>query len=895
MKLNHRLHERNYVLALALLGLGLIGPRTVLAQARLAKGAGSKMVREDVEDRELYFVRLRGLQFGVPKAAYSQPLATVRPLWRSQALQGAPSLSWQFIGPQPILDNQANFAGVYLGTPLDSSTGRITAVAPDKPGTHRIFVGAAAGGVWMSNDDGSHFESIFDSSTVVDLNGIVVSAFVPTQVVGSIALDTTTDPSTVYVGTGEGNGGDSYYGEGIFKSKDLGKSWVQLGKDEFSQRSVAALAIDTSKNPPHLFAGITSALMFNRVDIGWQREIDKNTGLWRSLDGGITWQHYVGPKLPPSPSEIPSEIARNYLQMSGGPFPVLSVAVLPNKPSTVLAGVANDTVFRSTDGGDSWKPVKKLTDDDSKLPYQGRQTIATSANPSPDGAVYVVIGDSASHGFIGLFESTNSGADWVPKNVPSAGVGPFSLDGEGSYTQEDYDQALAIEPSDKNATHLVFGGVGLYTSNDSGKLWTFIARAGGTHADQHALAYTSADGSGRFLVGNDGGLYMYDPAEEAFSSLNSSLSATQIQSIAPHPTDSSKVLAGFQDNGTELYTGQIAWHAVESGDGGMTLFDSSDPNLAYHTFATDDRDGPMLAMSINKGVDWDSDKSPDGISPETAELRKVLTANQEKAIFYPPLAVDPDVKERLFFGATHVYVSSFSRDGAWVWQRQEPNDLTSGCGEAACSLADIEFDKADHTRACALSSQFVRVDDQANPIVKTIFPFKLSCTRQANLAQSAVWSDLTPRLVGAFAPGKTAKSTQATGVSFDPNDANKLYVSLSGFTKFTGVGHVYRSRDFGQTWTSADGVGVAHALPDVPVLRLLVDSTDKSGATLLAGTDIGIFRTVDAGKTWSIFNLDTMPPVPVFDIQQNRPGTIFVGTHGRGAYRLTTTQQALGG
>jgi hypothetical protein len=886
MKNNHRFYELNNVLALGLLGLCLVIPKAVLAQARLAKPAVSNMVKEDVQDRELYFARLRGLQFGVPKAAYSEPLATVRPLWRSRSLQGGPSLSWQFIGPQPILENQANFAGVFLGTPLTTSTGRVTAVAPDRPGTHRIFVGTAAGGVWMSNDDGGHFDSVFDSSTVVDRNGTVISAFVPTQVVGSIVLDTTTDPTTVYVGTGEGNGGDSYYGEGIFKSKDLGKSWVQLGKDLFSQRSVAALALDTSHNPPHLFAGITSALMFNRADIGWVPETDKNTGLWRSLDGGITWQHYIDPQLPPSPSEIPSKIARNYLE-TGGPYPVLSVAVLPNDPSTVLAGVAYDALFRSTNGGDSWEPVT-LTDDDSKLPYQGRQTIAASPNPQPNGTVYAVVGDSDSFGFIGLFESTNSGGNWIPKNVPSAGVGPSSLDGEGSYAQEDYDQALAIEPSDRNATHLVFGGVGLYTSNDSGKLWTFIARAGGTHADQHALAYTSADGSGRFLVGNDGGLYLYDPIQEAFSSLNSSISATQIQSIAPHPTDSSKVLAGFQDNGTELYTGQLGWKAVESGDGGMTLFDSVDPNLAYHTFSTDSRDGPTLAISTNGGADWDSE-DPSGPA-ETAELRKVLTANHEKAIFYPPLAVDPKVKERLFFGATHVYVSSFSKDGTWVWQRQEPNDLTSGCQDPGCSLANIEFDKADPTRACALSPQFVQVNYKVNPIVKTTFPFKLSCTKQANLAHSGVWSDLTPRLERAFPTGKTAKSTQATGVSFDPNDANKLYVSLSGFTQFTGVGHVYCSTDFGQTWTRADGVGGAHPLPDVPVLRLLVDSTDKSGATLLAGTDIGIFRTVDAGKNWSIFNLNTLPPVPVFDIQQNRPGTIFAGTHGRGAYRLTTTR-----
>ncbi len=877
----------NYTFGILLLCL-VLTQGLVLAQARPPeRRPKAEAAKEDVEDREIYFARRRGLQFGVPKAAYSTALTPLRARWRSRMLQGAPTLAWQFIGPQPILGNFPNFAGYYLGDALDSSTGRVTALAADKLGTHRIFVGTAAGGVWMSKDDGGHFESIFDSSAVIDLKGNTVSPFVPTQVVGSLALDTTTEPTTVYVGTGEGNGGDSYYGAGIFRSSDLGKTWVQFGKDIFSQRSVGALAIDTAERPPHIFAGVVGAWMFNRTDIGWSREIDKGTGLWRSLDGGLTWQHYVDPHSPPSSSELPSDIARLPLPLTKGPSPVLSVVILPGHPSTILAGVQFDTLFRSTNGGDSWNPVN-LTADDSKLPPQGRQTLAASNNPRAAGTIYALVGDRDSRGFIGLFRSSDSGSDgsWIRENVPSAGVGPYSIDGEGSYSQEDYDQALAVDPSDKGAAHIAFGGVGLYTSSDSGKLWTFIVQAGGTHADQHAIAYIPSEGtSSNFLVGNDGGVYLYDTVQETFSSYNTSLSATQIQSIAPHPTDSSRVLAGFQDNGTELYTGQKPWQAVETGDGGMTLFDPVDGKFAYHTFSTDSKVGPTLAMSTDSGVTWDSDNSP-----ETDLLRKLLTSEGDAANFYPPLAADPKVRQRLFFGAKHIYVANASSDGSLTWQKQENADLTSGCGEADCSLADIEFDPTNHTRACALSPQFVRVD-QVEPIVKTtVFPFKLFCTQQADLDHSAIWSDLTSNLERSFPRGKTAKSTQATGIAFDPNNPSRLYVSLSGFSQLTGVGHVYGSSDFGKTWTRADGAASAEPLPDVPVLRLLVDSTDKTGGTLLAGTDVGIFRSLNSGKTWSIFNLDTLPPVPVFDIQQNRVGSIFAGTHGRGAFRLISTQ-----
>ena len=73
----------------------------------------------------------------------------------------------------------------------------------------------------------------------------------------------------------------------------------------------------------------------------------------------------------------------------------------------------------------------------------------------------------------------------------------------------------------------------------------------------------------------------------------------------------------------------------------------------------------------------------------------------------------------------------------------------------------------------------------------------------------------------------------------------------------------------------------------MPTLRILVDNTDSSGNTLLAGTDIGVFRSSDAGATWTAFNQGVIPAVPVFDLEQNKNGLIFAGTHGRGAYKLS--------
>jgi hypothetical protein len=107
------------------------------------------------------------------------------------------------------------------------------------------------------------------------------------------------------------------------------------------------------------------------------------------------------------------------------------------------------------------------------------------------------------------------------------------------------------------------------------------------------------------------------------------------------------------------------------------------------------------------------------------------------------------------------------------------------------------------------------------------------------------------------------------------------------------MGHIFVTTDFGGSWTQADGNPTlqspppANALPDVPVLRLLVDRNDPTAATVLAATDIGIFRTTDGGNTWAPFNLGVIPAVAVFDLEQNLNGVVFAATHGRGIFELS--------
>ena len=549
------------------------------------------------------------------------------------------------------------------------------------------------------------------------------------------------------------------------------------------------------------------------------------------------------------------------------------MAIDPASPNAVLVSILGVGVFRSSNSGFSWTPAR--------LPNLsggvGRASVAAAG-----GVAYAMVGAADGIELAGFYKSDDDGVTWTKASVPSATIDGVVIDGSSSsnFSQSFFDQAIAIDPADATGATIVFGGVGIYRSIDAGRNWTSLAPSGGTHSDQHAIAFDLSSPHS-FYLGNDGGLYRYDVGTLAWAALNASISTAQADSVGPHPTDSAVVISGFQDNGTGRFdatqTPASSWTQVDNFDGGFALFDAVNPRFAYHTFATTTA-GPWVSRSTDGGATFSSASS-------SAALQTVMTtAGDAGAAYFPPLASDPAVAQRVLFGAHSVYVSN---DAMATWAQQTTQDLTGECNSGACGLEDLEIAPSDHTKAYALSMQ-----------TSTTFrptPFKIFTTDQADLQASAGqregahWTDKTAQLPPIVYPD----ATQATGIAVDPFAYSIAYLSLSGFTSATGMGHVFVTTDFGGSWTQADGNPTlqspppANALPDVPVLRLLIDRNDPTANTVLAATDIGIFRTTDGGNNWAAFNLGVIPAVAVFDIEQNLSGVVFAATHGRGIFELS--------
>jgi hypothetical protein len=526
---------------LAVSGRGMPGGLADAAIRAWQSGAKVSM-RDRRQAREQYWASREGLQYGVPDNALSDAMSQMRlmeggrhggPLVEGLATSpAATSFTWSFIGPEPITE-KSNFTGAVFG-PDYSATGRVTSVAADSNGV--IVAGAAAGGVWLSINNGTSFTPIFDNE--------------PTQAVGAIALDTTTSPSTIYVATGEGNGAmDSLYGQGIFKSSNLGASWTSLGSPgQFDHASFTSLAIDTTTTPgsPRIFAGATNGLSASEADAAIFETNMADTGLWFSGDGGNTWTQY------PASTFGGCEVVAS----TNSPCPADDVKIDLSNPQNVYVAIDSDNVYYSNNGGQTFTAA----DFPPTFFLQGRQSLAVGppVGRGQSGIVYAIVGAPNGVGYVNMFVSLDAGLSWNPKSILSPTVPSYSqngnvLDGTGSgnVSQSYFDQALMVSPTDPETVY--FGGVGLYESSNYGNQWTFLPSAGGLHPDQHALVLDPSTGD--ILVANDGGLYSFPrqvPGPTTFTSLNSTISASEIQTIGVHPTNPTVLIGGVEEGGTQL-------------------------------------------------------------------------------------------------------------------------------------------------------------------------------------------------------------------------------------------------------------------------------------------------------------------------------------------------------
>jgi photosystem II stability/assembly factor-like uncharacterized protein len=649
------------------------------------------------------------------------------------------------------------------------------------------------------------------------------------------------NPNIVYAGASTG---------GVFKSTDMGLTWFPIF-DSSPNINIGDIAVDPV-NPNNIYVGTGEA---NGGHNNFPGE-----GIYKSTDAGNTWtlkgleqtvsigriivDHTnpqniyvaaVGSYFSPNPERGVYKSSDGgdtwskslFISDSTG---AIDLVMDPNNSNFLMAAMwervrrpltsrlygASSGIFISSDGGTTWQKLGAETG----LPTGtniGRIGLAMSLSNS--NIVYALYNNGST--YTGFYKTTNKGTNWVNAD-PSSGIS------EGTSTFSWYFGQTRVHPMDPN---IVFAlDVAFMRSTNSGTSWPIVYGYSGLqqlHVDHHALAFHPTNPN-YLLSGNDGGINISTDAGVTWSD-PVHLPATQFYEIGLDYLNPHRLYGGTQDNNTiRTLTGNLDdWDRILGGDGFYVTVDYTNSNIIY----AESQFG-NLGKSTNGGANFSW--AMEGIN------------TSEPTNWSTPVIMDPNHNNVLYYGTNKLYRTTNS---ASSWTAISTN-LTNSDG--TLRLGTIT------TIAVAPSNSniiYVGTDDANIWISKY---------------NGADWTKIS---------NSSLPMRWITRVVVDPNSESTLYVTYSGLKWRDPQPHVYKTTNYGTTWTN-----ISSNLPDAPVNAFAVDNSNPNH--LYLGNDIGVFYSHNGGASWNVLGTD-LPSVVINDMKIH-PVTneLIIGTHGRSMYKI---------
>jgi photosystem II stability/assembly factor-like uncharacterized protein len=706
---------------------------------------------------------------------------------------------------QDVQIDADTFSGL-LARPIGPAVmgGRIADITAIQKGNRlTVYVGAAGGGVWKSEDSGTTFKPVFDKE--------------PTQSIGSVAIDPS-HPDTVWVGTGESWVRNSVsVGTGLYRSSDGGENWDMVGLGD--SEHISRVLVDP-KDGNTVYA----------CALGHLWNSNEERGVFKTSDGGKTWKKilYVDDKTGCA------EMAMD--PQSSGTLYAAMWQVL-RQPWNFSSGGPGSGLFKSTDGGATWHPIRKGFRDGDL----GRIGIAVA--PSQPKRVYAVV-ESKNH--TGLFRSDDAGDSWTEVN------NSFNVSGRPFYFAR-----LVVDPQDPDRVYKP--GFGLTVSDDAGKSFSAVFSesdfGGGVHGDHHAL-WVNPKNSDEMFDGNDGGVYKSQDRANHFRFLQA-LPVAQFYHVSYDMARPYNVYGGLQDNGSWMgpsrAVGGIAnrhWRVIGFGDGFWAFSDPTDPDYAYAEY----QGGHISRFRKSTG--------------ESKEIRPLPGANDPDYRFNwnAPIAMSPNQPGTIYIGAQFLFRS---KDKGESWERISP-DLTTNdpAKQHQEKSGGLTIDNSDAERYETIFTIGESPKD-GNVIWAGTDDGNVQVTRDGG----KTWTNVVKNV-----PSLPA-NMWVTTIEPGHYDAGTAYATFDGHGTGDMKTYVYKTADYGQTWTSL-------STPDLKGYAHVVREDLVNPRLLFVGTEFGLFLTVDGGQHWAQFT-GKLPNVAVRDLSiQPRESDLLIATHGRGIYIL---------
>ncbi|HET9281541.1 MAG TPA: Ig-like domain repeat protein [Candidatus Angelobacter sp.] len=741
--------------------------------------------------------------------------------------------SWTPLGPDPIPNGQTTGAEVPV-------SGRVTAIVVSPVTDQTVYVGTAQGGIYRTLDAGATWTPLFDSAQ--------------TLAIGALALDPQ-NPDTLFVGTGEGNlSGDSFFGVGLYIIRSASTATPVITgpfntdgtNDVFTGRSITKIIVNPTDDTKILVS--TASGLSGR-----------NGGAFGTLPARGVYLSTNAQTATPTFTRITVPTGVGIFDRT-----VTDMVMDPGNSSKILVWVrgagdpGNGGLWVST-AGDPWANTATWTQTIPRLGF-AKFSVNRSGTPAVTTFLLAQDEDATCAGILnqGSLKTSLDGVTW------SAGLaGASGFCGGQCF----YDMAPAFHPTDANT--ILLGGSAdsggacasnvLIKSINAGTTFTPVDT--NLHADFHALVFAPSNPSVVY-AGNDGGVFRSADGGSTWTSINSTgFNATQFVSLSLHPTDPNFSIGGTQDNGTEFMDPAGTWTRADFGDGGYSAIDQNATDTTnvtmYHTYFNQTNNliayaRATNATNLNETTSWTVFGCP---------AQPGLTLNgftcTDSVLFYAPLTLGPGTPNNtLYFGTDHLYRSVDSGT------TMTPASQTFGC---------CEPNNTNNFRVSAIGIS--PQDDNVR---------LLGLTSGKVFATTAGANPMTD-VTGPWSPEFVARTV------VDPNSKTTAYVTLDGYgTTAAPVSHIWKTTNLINEPPTATWTNASNGLPDVPVNAFAIDPFNPS--YLYAGTDIGVFSSIDGGVNWSAYGAG-LPRVAVFDLNiQKTAHKIRIGTHGRGAWEIPASQ-----
>jgi photosystem II stability/assembly factor-like uncharacterized protein len=729
-------------------------------------------------------------------------------------------------GGGPALPQNLTFR--FMGPAVGNRISAATGVSSD---TTVYYAGAASGGVWKSIDSGRTWAPIFDSQ--------------PVQAIGALAVSTS-DPKQVWAGTGEAWAirDSDMMGNGIYKSTDAGATWQHMGLDETGR--IGRIIVHPT-NPNIVYACALGRLT------GPQEE----RGVFKTTDGGQNWTRvlFAGPNTGCSGLNIDA-----------------------NDPNTLFAGMwqvemhtygmfsggPGSALYVTHDAGAHWSKIEG-----HGLPASPVGKIDVAPAPSNSKRVYALI-QTADQGSI--WRSDDGGVNWTN------GSWQRELIGRAGYYIK-----LAVNP--KNPDEVFVSNSSFWVSKDGGKSFTTLGWGG----DNHDIWIDPKDPN-RILLTHDGGMFM--TTDHGTTSQRVTLPIGQMYHVAVDNDVPYKIYGNMQDDGTMrgLSTTQEAGANVPGqnagrggrggggfggGRGGGAAVGAWEHNLGgcESGFTIPDLTNTDIVWAscyANEVTRYDAKtKVARSVSPWLHTLDSEPNKAKYRCHWTSPLAVDPFDHNAVYYGCQVIFRTT-SAGQAWSvisedLSTRDPKYIVSSGGIVGDNLGQFYGEVVFAIAPSELQRGLLWAGTNDGKVWYT----------RDSLSSAPHWTDVTKNIPNLPPMGVISKIEPS---HFDPATA---YICVDFHLADNRDPWVYKTSDFGKTWTKISGDLPTHG--PLNYARVIAENPNKKGM-LFVGTGNALYYSLNDGQNWKQLN-EGLPAAPVsWIVVQKAAHDVVVSTYGRGFY-----------